>query len=138
MKIILFMIIGLSILNAELIRDNYTNIVKDTVTKLEWQDDEIGQKQNFKSAVKQCQNLSLRGSGWRLPSKAELFSIVDKERDYPASDAAFKQTGLSYYWSSTPFTGNKDAGWGVGFCGGTQFYAYYSYKSFVRCVRDSK
>lgn len=138
MKIIFLILIGCSLLYSEITRNKNTYLVKDTDTQLEWQDNEISKKMSWNAAVKHCKNLSYRGHGWRLPSKEELFTIVDRDNAYPAINSEFRKTGLSYYWTSTPFIGNKNAFWGIGFAGGTQFYGYDSYKSHARCVRDLK
>lgn len=52
----------------------------DTKTKLIWQRATSDKKYNWQDAQSYCQNLKLGGlsSGWRLPTKEELLSIVDK------------------------------------------------------------
>ena len=132
----------MSVLNAEFTRNNYTGIVKDTSTNFEWDDDSKEKPMDLKKAKRYCSNLSLRGGGWRLPSQNELRTIVDKTNFYPAIATLFRitstSTANSMYWTSTPYVGNKDSGWLVGFWGGGDHYAPTSYKANVRCVRDAK
>ena len=135
------MIIGLSILNAELIRHNRYPLVKDTVLNLEWQDNKINDSMSNIDAVRHCANLSLRGTGWRLPNQEELRSIVDKENFYPSIASAFIYTTTSQsnsmYWTSTKYEGNKNAAWLVGFWGGGDHYSTTKFKANVRCVRKA-
>ena len=68
-------------LNAELIRDNTTNTVLDTNTLIMWQDDEDSKTIElvWQDAIDYCENnVSLAGySDWRLPNVNELTYIID-------------------------------------------------------------
>ncbi len=138
MKIFFLFLVFLSALNAEFIRDDRTNIVKDTTLNLEWQDDAIGNTMSFKDADYHCKDLIFSGMGWRVPSQDELRSIVDKKNFFPAIASAFKHTNNSMYWTSTLYKHNKDGAYTVGFWAGGDHYSLTSYKALVRCVRDAK
>ncbi len=139
MKMVLLIMIMLSVLDAEILRNDHTKVVKDTTLNLEWEDDKVTKNLNYKEAIKYCANLSLRGSGWKLPTQEQLRSIVDKTNFYPSIASAFTQTTMrdsnSMYWSSTIYEFNKDAAWLVGFWGGGDHYSTMKYKANVRCVR---
>ena len=148
MRIIFLIMIGVSMLHAEFIRDNSKNIVKDTGANLEWQDSEVIYRERWEPALDYCENLELDGTGWRLPNMAELQSIVDftKSRS-PVTFDAFKHGKGSYYWSSTSlnysykghyrhrhyahtiYFGSGEHGSYLKDDGGSMLY--------VRCVRDS-
>jgi len=103
MKIFFLMIIGISILNADFVRGEYT--VVDTSSKLEWQDNEIGSKVDWKGAIGRCEALVLDNkSDWRLPNINELRTIVDRSKSKTAIKSGFKSTYSDVsvgYWSST-------------------------------------
>jgi hypothetical protein len=77
--------------------------VTDTSTGLMWQKATHTVKQNWEGAMLACEALSFGGfSDWRLPSKAELMSIVDYTKYDPAVDSKFT-TEKDYYWTSTTY-----------------------------------
>jgi hypothetical protein len=55
----------------------------DPVTNLEWQRAPTGGNMDWESAVMHCQDLSLDGTGWRLPSIGELRTLF---RGCPATE----------------------------------------------------
>ena len=66
--------IELSILHAGLSKTG--NIVTDSATGLEWQDDAVGTKTTWQDAIARCEALTLDAkSDWRLPNLNELTSI---------------------------------------------------------------
>ena len=87
--------------------------VKDNATGLIWQRDSGATTYTWSEAKTVC---GFRGVGWRLPSVAELQSITDDTRVEPAIDTSVFQVGStkrSYFWSSTPLTGNPARAWAV-------------------------
>lgn len=136
-------------------------IVIDTKNKLEWQDNIISPLLTWNEAQDYCKNLSLEGRGWRLPTKKELFTIVDKKEKNPAINKIFHNTVSYSYWTNSL----KDGWWHInsyGFLRGISkieldsipknnrfhvadyvSFAYRSYsyisdtreKYFARCVR---
>jgi len=78
------------------------DIVRDNLTKLDWQDSIKSEKMSWKDALNYCENLSLEGyNDWNLPNQHELFSIVDYSRNYPAIYKEFQNTYIDKYWSSS-------------------------------------
>ena len=137
MKIILLIMIGLSLLKAEFLKNG--DIVKDSVSKLEWQDNAVGSTMAWEDAITHCEELSLGGhSDWRLPNINELKSIVDRSKDYPAIVNGFENTSSNRYWSSTTYEGYKGSAWIVTFSYGYVGYYRKGHNYYVRCVRDGQ
>ena len=118
--------------------------VTDNNTGLIWQKQDDGKTRTFANAVSFCNNstttVGLSGSGWRLPTKKELTSIVDFSipTSGPTIDPIFQNTSnTSYYWSSTTFASDPTKAWFADFSIGrvgsdVQISAYY-----VRCVNGT-
>ena len=139
---ILFSLIMLSVLShAEFSKKG--NIVIDSITKLQWQDDTISSIILWEAAITYCENLSLDGySNWRLPNIKELFSLIDDSKTNPAIDSIFEHTAtLNSYWSSTTtsiFKGGANIynlAQTVNFKDGIQYYDAKRDLHYVRCVR---
>jgi len=134
-------------------RDEELGIVTDLKTNLFWQDDyrdnnNSVKKASFSDALNYCEALTLGNrEDWRLPNITELYSLVDKTKQYPSTDAIFQKIVASYYWSSTAEMqeldyqdDNPSFKWGVGFDfgdDGTWFDAETG-EHYVRCVRGGK
>ncbi len=136
MKQILLIILGLSTLIwADFTRSD--NIVADSTTGLQWQDDVISSTMIWTEAIEYCESLPLGGySDWRLPNLNELTSIVDDSRIVPSiNTAVFQNVASNYYWSSTTYAGNTSGAWYVYFNNGRQGGYYKDGSNYVRCVR---
>ncbi len=139
MRQILLIIIGLSIVaNADFTKSG--NIVTDSATGLQWQDNEVGNRMMWEEAIRHCEELELDNySDWRVPNINELKTIIDRSRYNPAIVEEFENTESYKYWSSTTGKFNARA-WGVMFYSGTT-YDYGDKNddnfdvSYVRCVR---
>ena len=112
---------------------------KDPRTGLEWQMRSPGEM-NWDEALQYAKNLVLDGkSDWRLPSAAELETLLDRktllEQMRPAmrKEVPFRDT-LSY-WSSTTFAPNTYSAWIVMFDGAYILSYYKSNAYHIRCVR---
>ena len=83
---------------------------------------------------------SVRNSGlcgcndWRLPTKEELQGILTSNGSPRIDTTWFPNTSASDYWSSSPYMGNSDYAWGVGF-GNGYVYGNIRYYYYVRLVR---
>jgi hypothetical protein len=78
---------------------------------------------------------SLGGTGWRLPTKIELESLVDRTRSNPAIDPTFATLAGPYmYWTASPHVGVSGNVHFVDFSSGAtgSFPTSNSYR--VRCV----
>ena len=132
-------ITGSLLLQAQLYRDDNTNIVRDTVTSLQWQDNGYPNKK-WNDAIDYCSDLSLGGyTDWRLPNINELQTLVDYTKTNPALSNVFAYgTGGGYCWSSTTSVrSNGERAWFVDFSYG-EVWDYYDSKddyNYVRCVR---
>ncbi len=137
MRAILLIMIGLSLLQADFIKTG--DVVKDTVSKLEWQDNEIGSQTTWQGAIDRCEELVLDGhNDWRLPNINELKSLIDRSKSNPAIVEGFKNTSSDYYWSSTTYEDTKSSAWVVDFSYGNVGNYNKDDNSYVRCVRDGQ
>ncbi len=122
-------------------RDDTTKIVTDNTTKLQWQDDAIVTSNdiNWTEANSYCSSLILNGvAGWRLPSRDELESIVDRGKHSPALSEDFKNIFLYSYWSSTTNVNHTSSAWNVGFVAGYSNGFNKTQSLYVRCVRGGQ
>jgi len=113
------------------------DVVLDATTNLIWQRAVAGDPYNWDDAKDYCQTLgTIPGypSGWRLPTREELLSIVDGSRQDPSIDPEkFPGTPSDCFWSSSPFDASR--AWCVDFSGGVALNVDVAAVSFVRCVR---
>lgn len=125
--------------------DNGDNTITDTNTGLMWQKATLATTQNWEGAILACEALSLSDfNDWRLPSKAELMSIVDYSKYNPVVDAKFT-TENNYYWTSTTYakadegsTTTFSKAWAVKFEDGTVEGMPKTDKYYVRAVRGGQ
>jgi hypothetical protein len=96
----------------------------------------VGDTCTWAEAGTYCTGLSLAGTGWRLPTKAELESIVDYGRYNPAIDpTAFPSTPATWFWSTSPYVGSSGIAWSVKFFSGSSYDLDATNTYRVRCVR---
>ncbi len=126
-------------------------VVLDRVTGLIWQQklpatyegctgtiDTLGDSCSWQEAKAYCEQLTLDGKRWRLPSMIELISIVDETVAVPAIDRdAFPNTprGLTL-WSASSSTFTEGDAWAVDFAGGNSGVTPISSPLSARCVRS--
>jgi hypothetical protein len=77
-------------------------------------------------------------SGWRLPNRKELSSLVDTGCQFPSIDAkVFPGTNPDNYWTSSPYAATGTAAWFVHFGVGVVLGEDRSMLYAVRLVRAS-
>jgi len=118
------------------IRDSKLKIVKDNFKKLTWQDDVTDEvPMVWIEAYFYCDGLDLGGhEDWRLPSAAELQSIVDINKTRNIHNA-FKNIKQAGYWSSTIDSARPSYSIIIDFVNGESRFYKNSYEMNVRCVR---
>jgi len=119
--------------------------VTDTSTRLVWQRDGAGSRPNCRKdpyckldeAKAYCAGLNLDGSGWRLPTRYELKSIVDDTVAKPPTinQTAFPSTPAEWFWTSSPYAGSSGLAWCIYFYSGSSGYNGVGVVHRVRCVR---
>jgi hypothetical protein len=127
------------------------HIVVDLERQIEWLRCSVGQRWNGSECSGNIVNLSLDmvpkaleianeqlGGGWRLPSKAELKSIVCKECGSPKIDKEiFPNTDNAPYWTGDQSIFNSKFYVSVNFHTGFSFNRFSPIKELaVRLVRD--
>ncbi|MFA9461037.1 DUF1566 domain-containing protein [Thiohalorhabdus sp. Cl-TMA] len=92
------------------------------------------------SYVAEVNNAALCGhSDWRMPTPAELASIVDNSTIGPAVDTGyFPHTAASNYWSASPYAGNSSYAWDVYFFSGLVGNNFKGDANGVRLVRGGQ
>jgi hypothetical protein len=124
-----------------------TGTVTDNVTGLTWEGAvNLASQYTQTQAVDHCQQL---GSGFRLPTRIELVSLVDFTRTgmpfvgidsgHPTIDPTFNPTPAQRFWTSSHFTCNPNVAYYVGFdYGSTHPLTINSNELyFARCVRGT-
>lgn len=110
--------------------------VFDSKTMLSWQRGFSPSQYEWAGAASYCTELSLDGSGWRLPSVKELQSLVNIRAFSPAIDVeAFPNTPTAPFWTSSPYVRNDNGVWVVHFDTGNTGWGSTLGISPVRCVR---
>lgn len=77
------------------------------------------------------------GTGWRLPTRRELLSIVHSGTTGPAIDSAyFPGTVSDWYWSADSCAPDPAAAWFVNFNFGSTSVDFKAVNNYVRLVRS--
>ena len=145
MRTILLIMIGLSSFSIGEETGQFTkvaNIVSDSKTGLQWQDNNETNSTtyNWQEAIDYCEALSLDSyDDWRLPNINELKTLLDRSKGDPAIVDGFEYVvSSSLYWSSTSFVGNEHHAWLVLFDYGNVTGYFKNRNYYVRCVRDGQ
>ena len=111
--------------------------VRDNLTGLVWQQGFSPSIQVQAESVTYCSRLTVsRGGGWRLPTVAELQTLVDEAAWRPSIDPAyFPSTPEEAFWSSSSAGGSPSKGWVVHFFFGDAFDTETTGNTRARCVR---
>lgn len=117
--------------------DNADGTVTDSGSGLVWQLVVTPSMLDQASAATDCATLSLGAfaSGWRLPTIAELSTLIDDTHSSPAMDPVFGTTAPNgTYWSASASNVNVSSGWGISFVQGLYVTMVPTSPSFHRCV----
>ena len=114
-----------------------TGVVYDTRTQLTWQRELDTTQRNQADAIRYCTALKLGDGTWRVPTRAELLTIVDPTRFQPAIDTtAFSNTPKdAACWTSSHYVFNPNYTWSIGFESGGAGATESTMPIYVRCVR---
>lgn len=114
--------------------------VADARSGLVWERNTSSSSLAYAAAVSRCDDLVLGGQDdWRLPTLAELNSIVDPTVVDPAIDeAAFPETPSVRFWTDTQFRDLEDGGFVVNFMIGETGSEGRDDHHRARCVRSGK
>ncbi|MDP4028451.1 MAG: DUF1566 domain-containing protein [Gallionella sp.] len=117
---------------------------KDNVTNLIWSlQSGYGDWTTYANAtLPNATNAAARcgyGTGWRLPTRRELFSIMHNGASIPAIDSAyFPSTQSNWYWSADTYAPVPAVAWGVVFYNGGAGASNESNSGYVRLVRSGQ
>lgn len=142
MRSLIFILLAVVSLFANMQRNNKTEVVFDTQNNLMWQDDisVIKVKRSHKEAPSYCESLNHAGhSNWRIPTIEEFALIVDKKNEKNYIKKAFMYNVPTGYWA-------KRAHWRtfwyyadyMNFISGTPYFDSRFKLKYIRCVRDTK
>ncbi len=117
--------------------DNGNGTITDNNTALVWQKQDDGTARTWDAANAYCSGLSLAGTGWRLPTRMELITIVDYGRFSPTINTVYFPSAQPYanYWSSTSYAAQPSSAWTVYFFNGNVSWNSKTSANYVRCVR---
>ena len=109
-------------------------VVMDMATGLMWQQTFVT-GQTWQQALTYCEGLDYSGfSDWRLPNVNELRSLVNYDRNNPASDFPGMQS--DWFWSSSSVSGYILLAWLVYFhIGNVSYGGVKDNFNDARCVR---
>ncbi|MEJ2790112.1 MULTISPECIES: DUF1566 domain-containing protein [unclassified Pseudoxanthomonas] len=110
--------------------------VVDTTTSLEWLRKPLAGRYEHQQAIDACEAVALVGGGFRLPTRAELLTLVDITKFDPAIDTeAFPDIKGGWFWTSDLCAWSSASAWYVYFdYGGVVSYHRYG-SGFALAVR---
>ena len=120
-----------------------TLVVVDPATGLMWESEGSPDRMSWDDAHDYCERLNSSKfcgyTDWRLPTRTELFTLIDDTRFDPCIKVI---PGLScqssYYWSATPYAYLTTNAWYVYFGNGDVSSNGKASSYYVRCVRTVK
>jgi hypothetical protein len=121
-------------------KDNVTNLIwsLQTVSNIDW-DNATSMAGGSTIATHNTASRCGFNSGWRVPTRRELFSIVYDGAGYPAIDTAyFPSTVTGYYWSNDVYVPDSARAWFVVFSYGDSYPNNKANTHHVRLVRSGE
>ncbi|MFA5214787.1 DUF1566 domain-containing protein [Sulfuricurvum sp.] len=92
-------------------------------------------KYTYDDAKEMCENLTLYGRSWRLPTTEELYGIIDYDFTRPSVDMKFFGVMMQrYYWTDDSL--NEKEAYVVGFKLGSIATAPKKESAYARCVSE--
>ncbi len=129
----------------ETVTDHFTGLMwkrcsESQTTTLTACDTDGGIYYTWQEALQQAEAVRTAGfagyDDWRLPNRNELGSLSEEACSSPSINAAaFPNTRLSNYWSSSPYAGNANSAWYVSTNWGSVLAGAKSNANSVRLVR---
>ena len=114
--------------------------IKDKNNQLIWQKNVQNNFLTWTQAQEFCNSLDLGGYlDWRLPTRTELESLVDKKQIPPINPlfGSLPDKDAPYFWTSTIDLSDHDEAWLLNFKNGLPFHINKEKKyGFARCVRN--
>lgn len=114
--------------------------VRDNSTGLVWEQNPSTPATDWSNARLQCVNKNVGGTrGWRLPSVAELTSVLNQltQGSTPVVPSEFAGVQSVNYWSATSIdTSGNGSKWSVNFTDGTAGFTPKGTSLAVWCVRS--
>jgi hypothetical protein len=110
----------------------------DPKTGLMWQREVDATRRGWQEARQYCAQLTVHGcSGWRLPSKDELYGLVRFSTSAGAKidPIAFPNSPADWFWSGSRASARDDQAWSVDFNAGNTYFGDVQDKVLTRCVR---
>jgi hypothetical protein len=114
-----------------------TDTVIDRPTGRMWSKATTAKGKTWAEAKAAAEAVRLGGyTDWRLPTRAELLTLVDDTRSNPAIDTSRFDCESDWYWTSTPLASSPSVlAWVVYFNDGTAHYLRQVNGGRVRAVR---
>lgn len=116
--------------------------VKDSKTGLTWQRCAIGQsgehcEEGSATSLKWHEALAHNNDQWRVPTKEELLTIVEKQCEKPAMNLeVFSNAPSSAYWTASADENSESHAWTIAFGSGYE-YIFLKFGDWpVRLVRN--
>ena len=116
---------------------NSENTIKDNYTNLIWTQSDSAETKNWNEAKEYCQQLILDGyTNWRLPTKKELFYLIDRSKFSPAIDTHYFKIhkSLTPHWTQTVYTDDNISAFGINFIAGGYENYNKDEKGYVLCL----
>jgi hypothetical protein len=115
--------------------DNGDGTVDSSCCGLTWQKMLAAEEFAWAGADAYCKGLDLAGGGWRLPTIAELLSLVEGSSSPRIDTDVFPGTGPDSFWSSSAYEATAGFAWFVTFGDGSAGGFQLANMGRVRCVR---
>jgi len=139
-KLLFIVMICVSFLNADFIRNEEDKVLIDTKTGLIWTDLEVDIK-TWKEALNYCYDLEISSyDQWKIPNYNELYSLVILDKNNIKISDIFVNKSDNRYWTSTvkydDLNNSIQRAWTISFSSGHDNDVNIDdiFKSEIRCV----